>query len=78
MDGIEEADNQTQMDDNMRSVVDEMPADDDGEGKERDGSSAHVAVGGPKGEAGSKTRTDILEKELNKGLGEGNFVLLLH
>ena len=32
MDGIEEADNQTQMDDNMRSVVDEMPADDDGEG----------------------------------------------
>ena len=78
MDGIEEADNQTQMDDNMRSVVDEMPADDDGEGKERDGSSVHVAVGGSKGEAGSKTRTDILEKELNKGLGEGNFVLLLY
>ena len=43
MDGIEEADNQTQMDDNMRSVVDEMPADDDGEGKERDGHKLETA-----------------------------------
>ena len=74
MDGIEEADNQTQMDDDMRGVVDEMPAGDDGEGKERDGSSAHVAVGGSKGEARSETMTDTLEKERNKGLGEGNFV----
>ena len=78
MDGVEDAENQTQMDDDMRGVVDEMPVGDYGEGKERDGSSAHVAVGGSKGEAGSKTRTDILEKELNKGLGEGNFVLLLY
>ena len=77
MDGIEEADNQTQMDDNMRSVVDEMPADDDGEGKERDGSSVHVAVGGSKGETSSHMMTEIVEKELNKGLGKGNFVLLL-
>ena len=78
MDGVEEAENQTQMDDDMRGVVDEMPADDDGEGKERDGSSVHVAVGGSKGEASSQTITEILEKELKKGLGEGNFVLLLY
>ena len=60
----------------MSGGVDEMPGGDDGGGKESDVSSAHVAVGGSKGEASSETMTDILEQELNKGLGEGNFVLL--
>ena len=65
------------MDDDMSGGVDEMPGGDDGGGKESDVSSAHVAVGGSKGETSSHMMTEIVEKELNKGLGKGNFVLLL-
>ena len=76
MGDIVEAEFQRQMDDDIGGGGDKTSAGDDGDGEESDSSSAQVAVGGSKGEASSQTITEILEKELNKGLGEGNFVLL--